>query len=164
MTLSYLSRDNRNLKRLELAYQSLPFFDTLLGGSAWQTFERGLNLQQFRGEAQYLTQLILGATPEQYAVTFDYVRSIDTEGYLTTLKEDGDFGCITFERDGIIYSRDLLDSIIEIAFLRRHLGWTATTRLNILDIGSGYGRFAHRVHEAFVHANIYCTDAVPVST
>jgi hypothetical protein len=99
--IAELTRDNPRLVELEAAYRASPHFDTLLKGSAWESFEAGINLQQFRGEAQYQTQLLFGATPERYRRTFDYVRTIDTEGYLERLGEDDAFGCITFEFDGV---------------------------------------------------------------
>lgn len=164
MNLEYLSRDNPILQRLEVSYRDHPAFDTLLNGSAWESFERGINLGAFRSEAQYQTQLILGATVGQYRAAYDYLRSIDSEGLIDKLGEDGSFGCVTLDFDGAVVSRDLLDSVNEILFLKRHLGWTERPPLNILDIGAGYGRFAHRVRQAFDHAIIYSADAVPVST
>jgi hypothetical protein len=62
--------------------------------------------------------------------------------------------------------RDLLDSVNEISFLDREFGlFDASSGLNILDIGAGYGRLAHRMCEADVPLRQYmCVDAVPEST
>lgn len=62
-------------------------------------------------------------------------------------------------------SRDLLDSIIEINFLERQLGFSGWRDLKVLDIGAGYGRLAHRMATALPNLRkYYCVDAVPEST
>ncbi len=50
MNIELLTRDNPDLLRLEASYRSLPFFDTLLKGSAWETFQNGINMKLFRGD------------------------------------------------------------------------------------------------------------------
>jgi 2-polyprenyl-3-methyl-5-hydroxy-6-metoxy-1,4-benzoquinol methylase len=65
------------------------------------------------------------------------------------LEEDDDFGAEVFDFHGKVVSRDLLDSIIEINFLDRHLGFSSRRAVNVLDIGAGYGRLAHRMATAF---------------
>jgi putative sugar O-methyltransferase len=82
------------------------------------------------------------------------------------LDEDGLFGAYTFDFNGEkLVSRDLLDSILEINFLDRHLGLARREGFNLLDVGAGYGRLAHRLATAFPGTmRIYCTDAVSEST
>jgi putative sugar O-methyltransferase len=60
-------------------------------------------------------------------------------------------------------SRDLLDSVAELAFLDDELG-ISERKTTILDIGAGYGRLAHRATTAFANVRCLCTDAVPLST
>ena len=81
------------------------------------------------------------------------------------LVEDGAFGAITFEIAGRTVSRDLLDSILEINFLDRHLGIASRDDFSILDIGAGYGRLAHRMLSAFPSWSKYrSTDVVAESS
>jgi hypothetical protein len=50
-------------------------------------------------------------------------------------------------------------------FLEKHLNISGWDRINMLDIGSGYGRLAHRMVSGFPNIDRYlCTDAIPVST
>ena len=100
-----------------------------------------------------------------YALSTFYVKSIDKLGLLQQLEEDDCFGNFTFFIDNKKISRDLLDSITEIYFLEKHLNVSSLSDLTILDIGAGYGRFAHRMVSAFPNIQTYfCTDAVAIST
>ncbi|MFA6471546.1 MAG: putative sugar O-methyltransferase [Candidatus Latescibacterota bacterium] len=120
----------------------------------------------FRGDNAYVWQL-RGKNMNfmSYLLTTYYVKSIDTLTLLDTLKEDNYFGNITLTIDNKTISRDLLDSIIEIYFLEKNLKISSCNNLNILDIGAGYGRLAHRMASALPNINTYfCTDAVAVST
>ena len=64
-----------------------------------------------------------------------------------------------------VFSRDLLDSTIELNFLEKYLKLSRRENLNILDIGAGYGRLAHRTANTLSNLSTYfCTDAVPEST
>jgi SAM-dependent methyltransferase len=100
-----------------------------------------------------------------YALTTFYVKSIDRFGLLQKLKEDDYFGNYTFLIDNKKVSRDLLDSITEIYFLDEHLKISTMNNLNVLDIGAGYGRLAHRMLEGLPNIKTYfCTDAVAVSS
>jgi putative sugar O-methyltransferase len=97
----------------------------------------------FRGDNAYVWQLrgqnmnIMG-----YALTTYYVKSIDR-----------------------LISRDLLDSIMEIYFLEKHLNISTSSKTTILDIGAGYGRLAHRMASAIPQISSYlCTDAVAISS
>lgn len=120
----------------------------------------------FRGDNPYVWQVrgknmnILG-----YALSTYYVKSIDTLGLLGRLTEDDAFGNFTHTIDGRVVSRDLLDSIIEIYFLEKHLSVSTARSLTILDIGAGYGRLAWRLMSALPNVERYlCTDGVAVST
>ena len=62
-------------------------------------------------------------------------------------------------------SRDLIESVNELAFLERELRLSARERFSVLDIGAGYGRLAHRAMEAYPQLDDYCcVDAIPEST
>ncbi|MGH8461579.1 MAG: putative sugar O-methyltransferase [Stenotrophobium sp.] len=107
----------------------------------------------------YVTRLV-------YFLFADAVRRGDTEGLLSRLSEDGAFGCLTCEFPGIgRVSRDLLDSVLELGFLQKHLRVLERKGLRVLDIGAGYGRMAHRMLMANPSIESYaCLDAVPEST
>jgi hypothetical protein len=100
-----------------------------------------------------------------YALTTYYVKSIDHLRLLELLEEDEFFGIFTFRFDNRLISRALLDSIIEIYFLEKHLSLSTSKDMTILDIGAGYGRLAHRMLSALPNIQTYlCTDAVAIST
>jgi SAM-dependent methyltransferase len=86
------------------------------------------------------------------------------DGLIDLLGEDGGFGAVTFAIDGRPVSRDLLDSVREIQFLRRHTA-LGTGRARILDIGAGYGRLAWRLEQASgEEVEIFATDAFAPAT
>ena len=120
----------------------------------------------FRGDNAYVWQLRgQNMNIMAYALTTFYVRSIDNLRLLERLEEDESFGNFTFRIDNILVSRDLLDSIMEIYFLEKHLNLSSSKDMTILDIGAGYGRLAHRMVCALSNVKKYlCTDAVAVSS
>lgn len=126
-------------------------------------YVRAEDLLYFRGDNAYVWQL-RGPNMDLsgYALATYYVKSIDALGLLSKLAEDDYFGNFVFDIDHKVVSRDLLDSILEIYFLDRHLDLKGS---NVLDIGAGYGRLAHRMLGALPEVMRYlCTDAVPEST
>ncbi len=120
-----------------------------------------VNFEQFRGQTHYLAQLL---DPEPYVEMVARLRAIDDWHLLDRFEEDEVFGCITHQVDGKTMSRDLLDSIEEIYFLRDRLGWRRNQAVKVLDIGAGYGRLAHRLDVAMPRAQVWCVDAIPEST
>ena len=126
----------------------------------------GDHLRWFRGDHAYVWQLRgPNMNPLGYALTTYYVKAIDTLGLLDRLTDDNLFGNITFQIDNRTVSRDLLDSLIEIYFLDRHLKLASLAGPRILDIGAGYGRLAHRVTEGLDNVAEYvCVDGVAAST
>ena len=129
----------------------------------------GLDLLTFRGHCAYVFSYA-GSDPVsarlRYYIYADAARRKDSMRLLERLREDGAFGCISFEYPGLgRVSRDLLDSVVELNFLHKHFGILERDDLNVLDIGAGYGRMAHRMLEANPHIKSYtCVDAVPEST
>lgn len=161
---AYLRPDHPRLLELERAYAAFdPRVTTPL---LWR---RGhvtpYDLRYFRGDNAYVWQVRDGAGGANYALSAYYVKSIDTLGLLGRLEEDALFGVHLFDALGRKVSRELLDSILEIHFLERHLGLSSRAGLRMLDIGAGYGRLAHRMAFALPQlAEYLCTDAVPAST
>jgi putative sugar O-methyltransferase len=122
-----------------------------------------VRLLRFRGEGDYLSQRNSDPLPS-YAASFGYALALDQAGLFERLSEDSLFGCHTYDILGRLVSRDLLDSVLEIAFLSEMLGWRPESSIRVLDIGAGYGRFAHRLSAAFPKIEVRCTDAIPTST
>lgn len=162
MNLSDLSRDNARLRELESAYAAL---DLPFKHSLWQKHQNeGVNIQHFRADGAYLGTGAL--RDDQYRIMYDYVVSIDERHYLDRLTEDREFGIEVYEFDGKIVSRDLLDSILELYFVKEALPLLYDKRpLRWLDVGAGYGRFSHRLNALSPETNyITCVDAISVSS
>ena len=127
-----------------------------------------LDLRYFRGET--LITWHYRELPRISALKFfvfaRHVRDRDPHDLLGRCEEDGAFGCWTFEYEGYgCYSRDLLESVNEMAFLDRSLGLSERTGFRVLDIGAGYGRLAHRMTTALPGiADYSCVDAIAEST
>lgn len=155
------SRTDPALLDLERRYAALNVFQH----SNWESYANSIDIDNFRGERGYLSQLNYGFTAEHYARTFDYACSLGLKDDIVALGEDGAFGAIVFTSpEGIPYSRDLLDSVFELNFLRQTIGLTTDEVLIALDIGAGYGRFAHRFLTELPYSRVYCVDGVPLST
>ncbi|MDZ7336674.1 MAG: hypothetical protein ONB32_16095 [candidate division KSB1 bacterium] len=162
---SYLQPNNPRLKELQDRYSIFDHevTDPLVWGDA---HVRTDDLLYFRGDNAYVWQLRGPNMNEMgYALTTYYVESIDKLGLLDNLNEDDFFGNFTFSVNNRLVSRDLLDSIIEIYFLERHLNLSSLQHPTVLDIGAGYGRLAHRMVCALPNiAEYICTDAFAIST
>lgn len=162
-----LRPDHPRLRELRERYRGLA--TPLAQPSIWTDayLSRELSLEYFRGDNAYVWQFrnTLGDERRKYYLFARYVEGLDARGLLRTLREDGAFGCWTFEFESLpTISRDLLDSINELYFLHRHCGLLDRPGLRVLDIGAGYGRLAHRMTAAADVARYYCADAVPEST
>jgi hypothetical protein len=161
----YLRPDNPRLTELQKRYNACD--SRVTAPMLWtDDLVKSEDILTFRADNAYVWQ---GRGPNMhetaYALTEVYVRSIDNLGLLDKLTEDELFGAATFTFDKKIVSRDLLDSILEIYFLERHLGLFSRANTTVLDIGAGYGRLAHRVATAVPGIQTYfATDAVAVST
>lgn len=165
---SYLRDDNPRLVELRAAYGALDL--PVVEGSRWaaQHVESFLDLRRFRGETliTWHYRELPRITALKYFVLLSDVARRDDRGLLRSLEEDGAFGCWTFEYPGWgRVSRDLLESVNELAFLERELRLSDRERFRVLDIGAGYGRLAHRGVSAYPNcADWCCVDAVPEST
>ncbi|MBW2939735.1 putative sugar O-methyltransferase [Zhongshania aquimaris] len=164
-----LTSNNPKLTELRKRYDSLDIPASV--HSQWGERAQGTintNLAYFRGDSPYVWHYRKGEeiTYLKYFIFLKYVESVDSEKLLGILVEDGDFGCWHYEYpDYPMVSRDLLDSILEISFLQRNLDIFSLSSINVLDIGAGYGRFAHRFSSALASTKNYiCVDAIPEST
>ena len=153
--------DNPKLAEYERRYRGHP----ATASSVWsrQHTHRGIELPYFRGDGAFVWQTRMRTDEVRYGLTTYYARLHDRLGLLELLSEDGLFGAHTYDVDGIIVSRDLLDSVAELTFLNDEIG-LGSRPAGVLDIGAGYGRLAHRATAAFDQVRFICVDAVPVST
>jgi hypothetical protein len=137
------------------------------GGRAMWTrefVEAAVDVKRFRADNAYVWQTRSGETATSYALVAYYLRAIGLGHLLDRLDEDGAYGAHTVEVAGQAVSRDLLDSVLEVAFLDDHLDLLSRPEVSVLDIGAGYGRFAHRLTTLHPGATVWCTDAVALST
>jgi hypothetical protein len=161
----YLRPDNPRLVDLRERYKTCD--SRVTTPDIWkQDYVGPQDILTFRADNAYLWQRREPNMHETgYALTEFYVRVIDSLGFLEKLSEDDLFGAYTFVFDTKLVSRDLLDSILEMYFLERHLGLSSRKNFNVLDVGAGYGRLAHRMTTAVPGLGAYlCTDGVAVST
>jgi hypothetical protein len=161
----YLNTANPRLLELRRMYAGLD--DAVRTPLVWaEKFTSAQNLADFRGNSMWVYQLGDGNLHARaYLLATYYLMANDRLGLMQKLPEDGAFGAICFEMAGRVISRDLLDSILEIDFLDRHLQIASRDDLSILDIGAGYGRLAHRVMSAFPSLPKYwATDVIAESS
>ena len=91
----------------------------------------------------------------------------DTLGLLERLEEDGAFGCWTFEYPGYgRVSRDLIESVNELAFLERELGAVRARALLACSTSApATGGWRTASVAAYPQLDDYCcVDAIPEST
>jgi len=162
---AYLRSDNPRLLELRNGYRAQqPSFQA----SLWkQDFvNREIDLRYFRGDNAYLWTFQGVNSEVSYVLTTYYAERTDQLGLLRCLEEDGLFGAHVFRfNDSLTISSDLLNSVVEIAFLERHLRLSQRPGLKVLDIGAGYGRLGHRMVKALPDVGTcFCVDAVAEST
>ncbi|MGD0221716.1 MAG: hypothetical protein ABSF71_05220 [Terriglobia bacterium] len=161
----YLRPDNPRLKELRFRYRETngPAVNHLV----WtDSHTSQIDLRYFRADNPYVWQRQDQNAEINYLLTASYVKTIDKLGLLGRLEEDGLFGAHTFRSlENLVLSRDLLDSVNEINFLEEALQISKHHKLKVLDIGAGYGRFAHRLRASLPDIEkVICTDAVATST
>lgn len=164
----HLQSGNPRLCDLRAQYEALDA--PVVRHSRWtaENLDGFLDLSHFRGDSMYQWHYreLPRATRLKWFIYLGYVRDRDHLGLLDRLVEDGAFGAWTYSFEGQPrVSRDLIESVNELLFLDRHLGLVQGAGQRIVDIGAGYGRLAHRMHEAAPTLDDYCcVDAVPEST
>lgn len=161
--MQYLQAGNPRL--IELRKKYADYGEPVNEPVVWTgTVTGSIDLSSFRGDNAYIWQR-RGADEIRYGLTTYYLLNNDPLGLLDRLVEDGAYGCQTFDIDGRIVSRDLLDSVRELSFLAKYTRIAGNAPPSILDIGAGYGRLAHRCTTAFPRIpGYYCADAVPESS
>ena len=162
---NYLQENNPKLQDLQARYANFNGKNT--SQSIWTDVHvKPQDISYFRGDNAYVWQLRgQNMSTIGYALSTFYVKSIDKLKLFERLEEDESFGIFTFRICNQLVSRDLLDSIMEMYFLEKHLEISRSKDLNILDIGAGYGRLAYQMVTAFPNIQNYlCTDGIAVSS
>ena len=157
-----LRPDHPFLEELRERYRRFGAFDH----SQWnENFVRSeVDLTSFRSDNAYVWQRRRDQGDAHYLLAAMYAERHCREIY-SRLDEDGLFGVFALDFDGRLISRDLLDSVLEIDFLNRHLGVLDREDPQVLDIGAGYGRLAYRLSRSLhQRARIFCADGIPEST
>jgi hypothetical protein len=156
--LDWLSRADR-LAELRRQTDSIPEMQH----SVWSRDSVGaMDPARFRSDNMYVYQDVEDV---RYLATAAFVREHDRLGLVERCTEDGAYGCKTVDIDGWRVSRDLLDSIIEINFLAAQPGVFDRGQVQVLDIGAGYGRLAHRLATGVPNVKtVFCADGIPEST
>ena len=160
---AWLRPDNPALAALKARYAAMD--PRVTTPSIWhETRLSAQDMLYFRSDNHFVWQVRgPNRNPRTYRMVARHLRAHDADGLLDRLGEDGLFGASLFEVDGRLVSRDLLDSVGEIGFLRRHAG-LGVRPLDILDIGAGYGRLAWRLEQAAADVRVYATDAFAPSS
>ena len=159
---TYLRPDHQRLSELRDRYRHMDNPATL--HSRWtESYVKNIDLQRFRADGAFVWQRF---SQPSAILTAYYVQEIDSLGLLKLMDEDGLFGAQVFTfNEELILSRDILDSVVDIYFLESALEIFRRPQINILDIGAGYGRRAHRMAEVLPALGKYfCVDSVAEST
>jgi hypothetical protein len=158
-----LRPDNPRLLQLIAAYAEMD--PKVIRPAKWtENLVDSNTMLNFRGHNPYIYQLTGKWGNELgYALTYYALKSGPAADLLESLEEDDLFGVIGFFVDGRLVTRDLLDSVREIDFIRTHVGLNPGT--TILDIGAGYGRLIHRLSRVTgAGVRLFATDAIAVSS
>ena len=157
-----LSRGNSRLEALRIRYSAYPC--AARTHSQWnERFTKEIDLATFRGDSAYMWQYRDGNVPLTYIATYYHHRLSENADLLERCTEDGSFGAYSLTLQDTLVTRDRLDSVTELGFLRESFSLNEASQLRILDIGSGYGRLAWRINQCFPNVHMLCVDAVPES-
>lgn len=157
----HLSASNNDLIKIQTDYALFGYPPV----SSWR--DVSTQLENFRGDSDYVWEKrLFGEKIDEKLISyFEYVKQNDSMNLLEYCKEDCAYGAYGVEKDGVILSRDLLDSVNEINWLFKHVNQMNDDSAVVLDIGAGYGRIAHRISERFGEkVKTICADAVAEST
>lgn len=161
---NYLSNDNPRLIELKNEYDALLW--NIREFSQWSPayVAKDVPLRHFRGDCAFLWQKRDLNLPIHYLCTYLHLKQSGYQDLLPRCTEDAQFGAITTVINSENITRDRLDSISQLGFLRSTLNLSEKSEITILDIGSGYGRLAHRITQCFPKIRVLCVDVVPEST
>lgn len=154
-------------EQLWYEYKSHPL-DALSGsiwdqGTEFSATLKDIDLTQFRADNAYVWQT-RGVSLADFALSALWAERSDSFDLLDRTRESGDFGVECVRIDGRLWSRDLIDSILEITFLMENLPSGALDAMTIVDIGAGYGRLLSRLADVTGSPRLLGVDGIALST
>jgi putative sugar O-methyltransferase len=132
-------------------------------GTEFSATLKDINLTRFRADNAYVWQT-RGASVADFALSALWAERSDSFGLLTRTQESGAFGVECLRIDDRLWSRDLIDSILEITFLMENLPSGTLDAMNVVDIGAGYGRLLSRLADVTGSPQLFGVDGVALST
>lgn len=159
----YLKPNNERLRKLQVDYsrESADAMDHTQWNREYVV--REIDLQLFRADSAYMWQHRDFNLPVSYLCTYYYLKQCNSE-MLECCSEDTLFGVHALEVGDQVITRDRLDSVCELSFIQSALDLKKASKVRLLDIGCGYGRFAYRTVQCFPTARVVCADAIPESS
>ena len=159
--------DMGEYERLWHEYKSHPL-DALVGniwdqGTEFSATLKDIDLTRFRADNAYVYQT-KGVPLADFALSALWAERSDSFHLLTRTQESGDFGVECIRIDGRLWSRDLIDSILEITFMIENLPSGALDAMTVVDIGAGYGRLLTRLADVTGSPRLLGVDGVALST
>ena len=156
----FLDINNPEFQRISKVYSEINS-----DKSFWVDWFDNADFKNFKGENVFVTQLAgLRSIKTAYENTVKFAVQNDRLGLMSIFDEDRKFGVESVLLENGCFSRDRVDSVIEINYFSKLIGLTRESNIRVLDIGAGYGRFSSRVLQAFPGAYVYCGDVVPQAT
>lgn len=161
---TYLVSDNPRLIELKERYSRI--HGDVVQHSQWtdRYVSEEVLLNLFRKDSGYVWQYRDLNFPSNYLCTYYFLKCSSDCDLLDLCQEDDLFGPYTLSVNGECVTRDRLDSVCELGFLRHIFGLNPASNLYLLDIGGGYGRFAYRMAQCFPSVKVLCADAIPESS
>jgi SAM-dependent methyltransferase len=159
-----LEERSERLMSLRTAYER--FGCPACNPGIWQKeyIKRDLPFSAFRDDCAFVWQRRENA-PANYILSAEYLLKGKYRELFLKLEDDGLFGAQFVQtEDGLMITRDRIDSTIEIAFIDELFSISKRRQFSILDIGAGYGRLGVRMVNAFDSVTVTCADAVAEST
>jgi len=159
--------DRAEYEALRQVYAEHPL--ARVSGRIWAEGDRpGVALQDidvttFRADNAFVWQGRLH-TLGDFALAALWAARQDTGKLLQRLDESGEYGVDMFNVADRQWSRDLIDSVLEITFLREHLPADFLDTEPVVDIGAGYGRLVTRLAAVTTNDRIVACDGVALST
>jgi SAM-dependent methyltransferase len=159
--------DQAEYERLWYQYKEHPL--SAHSGSVWNPGQdhtssvQDISPVRFRADNDFIYQT-RAHSAASYVVEALWVEKSDTYGLLNRTREAGDFGVECIRMDGRLWSRDLMDSVLEITFLLDNLPPQSLDTMRIVDIGAGYGRLLHRLADVTDNPHLLGADGFALST
>jgi len=122
---------------------------------------KDVNLKAFRGDNAFVWQT-RGAPLSNFVVSALWAERKDSHQLLRNTHEDGAFGVECLQILNRLWSRDLIDSLLEMNFLLDHI--PTLEGKTVVDVGAGYGRLLTRMADVTESTRLYGVDGVAMST